>query len=239
MKNRAAWTRRCTCGHGGFALTQPAVSLQIRQLEELLGQPLFDYVAKKLYLTPAAEALLRASEDVFGRLEALDMQLSDLQGSLQGQLSLAVESSAKYLVPHLFAAFRAQHPEVSLQLVVVNHAQAVRRLSVSRDDLLIMSQPPSELPLDFFPFFTNPIVSEEAAEMLPPEAPRYPVVDHTVVAQIGIRRIGAVGRNILNAQQITGLRGVGAVAFVVGNKFARIGNLVVEHRAHQIGRAHV
>lgn len=149
-----------------MALTQPAVSLQIRQLEELLGQPLFDYVAKKLYLTPAAEALLRASEDVFGRLEALDMQLSDLQGSLQGQLSLAVESSAKYLVPHLFAAFREQHPEVSLQLVVVNHAQAVRRLSVSRDDLLIMSQPPGDQALDFFPFLTNPIIA-----VAPPQHP--------------------------------------------------------------------
>jgi DNA-binding transcriptional LysR family regulator len=142
-----------------MALTQPAVSLQIRQLEELVGQPLFDYIAKKLYLTPAAEALLKASEDVFGRLEALDMQLSDLQGSLQGQLNLAVESSAKYLVPHLFAAFREQHPEVSLQLAVVNHAQAVRRLSVSRDDLLIMSQPPGDQALDFFPFLNNPIVA--------------------------------------------------------------------------------
>jgi len=142
-----------------MALTQPAVSLQIRQLEELVGQPLFEYVAKKLYLTPAAEALLKASEDIFGRLESLDMQLSDLQGSLQGQLNLAVESSAKYLVPHLFAAFRAKHPEVSLQLVVVNHAQAVRRLSVSRDDLLIMSQVPSQLALNFFPFLNNPIVA--------------------------------------------------------------------------------
>ncbi|GLK58654.1 MULTISPECIES: LysR family transcriptional regulator [Azotobacter] len=142
-----------------MALTQPAVSLQIRQLEELVGQPLFEYVAKKLYLTPAAEALLKASEDIFGRLESLDMQLSDLQGSLQGQLNLAVESSAKYLVPHLFAAFRAQHPEVSLQLVVVNHAQAVRRLSISRDDLLIMSQVPSELALNFYPFLNNPIVA--------------------------------------------------------------------------------
>ncbi|GAB3379392.1 LysR family transcriptional regulator [Azotobacter armeniacus] len=142
-----------------MALTQPAVSLQIRQLEELVGQPLFEYVAKKLYLTPAAEALLKTSEDIFGRLESLDMQLSDLQGSLQGQLNLAVESSAKYLVPHLFAAFRAQHPEVSLQLVVVNHAQAVRRLSVSRDDLLIMSQVPSAPALNFFPFLNNPIVA--------------------------------------------------------------------------------
>ena len=164
---------RAVCEHGSYsraademALTQPAVSLQIRQLEELVGQPLFEYVGKKLYLTEAAEALRRASSDIFGRLESLDMQLSDLQGSLQGQLNLAIESSAKYFVPHLFAAFRQQHPEVSLQLTVVNHAQAVRRLSVNRDDLLIMSQVPSELSLEFFPFLTNPIVA-----VAPPEHP--------------------------------------------------------------------
>ena len=76
-----------------MALTQPAVSLQIRQLEELVGQPLFEYVGKKLYLTDAAEALQRASTDIFGRLDSLDMQLSDLQGSLQGQLNLAVDGA--------------------------------------------------------------------------------------------------------------------------------------------------
>ena len=79
---------RAVCDHGSYsraademALTQPAVSLQIRQLEELVGQPLFEYVGKKLYLTEAAEALKRAGSDIFGRLESLDMQLSDLQGS--------------------------------------------------------------------------------------------------------------------------------------------------------------
>ena len=149
-----------------MSLTQPAVSLQIRQLEELIGQPLFDYVAKKLYLTDAAEALLIASSEIFGRLESLDMQLSDLQGSLQGQLNLAVESSAKYFVPHLFAAFKRQYPEVNLQLVVVNHAQAVRRLSANRDDLLIMSQVPSDMSLEFLPFLDNPIIA-----VAPPDHP--------------------------------------------------------------------
>ncbi|MBO6279383.1 MAG: LysR family transcriptional regulator, partial [Pseudomonas sp.] len=71
-----------------MSLTQPAVSLQIRQLEELIGQPLFEYVGKKLYMTEAAEALQLASRDIFGRLENLDMQLSDMLGSLQGQLKL-------------------------------------------------------------------------------------------------------------------------------------------------------
>lgn len=147
-----------------MSLTQPAVSLQIRQLEELIGQPLFDYVAKKLHRTDAAEALLRSSEDIFGRLESLDMQLTNLQGSLQGQLSLAVESSAKYFTPHLFAAFRHQYPEVNLQLVVVNHSQAIKRLSANRDDLLILSQVPTDMALEFLPFLNNPIIAVAPAD---------------------------------------------------------------------------
>lgn len=142
-----------------MALTQPAVSLQIRQLEALLGQPLFDYVGKKLYLTAAAQSLQSASKDIFARLASLDMQLADLKGSLQGQLSLAIESSAKYFTPHLFAAFRSEHPEVSLQLTVVNHAQAVKRLSANRDDLLIISQVPTDMDLEFLPFLNNPIIA--------------------------------------------------------------------------------
>ena len=147
-----------------MSLTQPAVSLQIRQLEELIGQPLFDYVGKKLYMTEAAEALQLASRDIFGRLENLDMQLSDMLGSLQGQLKLAIESSAKYFVPHLFAAFKRQHPEVNLQLTVVNRAQAVRRLSDNRDDLVIMSMVPQDMGLEFLPFLNNPIVAVAPAD---------------------------------------------------------------------------
>ena len=149
-----------------MSLTQPAVSLQIRQLEELIGQPLFDYVGKKLYMTEAAEALQRASRDIFGRLENLDMQLSDMQGSLQGQLKLAIESSAKYFVPHLFAAFKRQHPEVNLHLTVVNSAQVIKRLADNRDDLVIMSLVPQDMALEFLPFLNNPIVA-----VAPPEHP--------------------------------------------------------------------
>ncbi|QXG27924.1 LysR family transcriptional regulator [Pseudomonas viridiflava] len=154
-----------------MALTQPAVSLQIRQLEELVGQPLFEYVGKKLYLTEAAEALQAASKDIFGRLENLDMQLSDMQGSLQGQLKLAIESSCKYFVPHLFAAFKRHYPEVSLNLTVVNRALVIRRLSDNRDDLVIMSMVPQDMGLEFLPFLNNPIVA-----VAPPD---HPLCSHT------------------------------------------------------------
>ncbi|SEK21899.1 DNA-binding transcriptional regulator, LysR family [Atopomonas hussainii] len=157
---------RAVCEHLSYsraaeamALTQPAVSLQIKQLEELLGQPLFDYVGKKLHLTPAAEALLATCEQLLSQLQALDMRLSTLQGALQGTLQLAAESSAKYLTPHLFAAFRAQHPKVSLSLTVTNRAQLIRRLGDNRDDLTLMSQPPQDMALEFFPLLDNPIVA--------------------------------------------------------------------------------
>jgi len=89
-----------------------------------------------------------------------------MQGSLQGQLKLAVESSAKYFVPHLFAAFKRLHPEVNLTLTVVNRAQAIRRLSDNRDDLIIMSMVPQDMGLEFLPFLNNPIVA-----VAPPDHP--------------------------------------------------------------------
>lgn len=147
-----------------MSLTQPAVSLQIRQLEELVGQPLFEYVGKKLYLTEAAEALQKASRDIFGRLENLDMQLSDMQGSLQGQLKLAIESSCKYFMPHLFAAFKQRYPEVMLNLTVVNRAQVIKRLSDNRDDLVVMTMVPQDMGLEFLPFLNNPIVAVARAD---------------------------------------------------------------------------
>lgn len=142
-----------------MALTQPAVSLQMRQLEELIDQPLFEYVGKRLYLTDAASSLLNASNDIFQRLDELDMQLSDLRGSLKGQLRISAESSAKYLSPHLLAAFQRRHPEVNPLLRVVNRAQILQRLSDNKDDVVIMSLVPEDMAVEFMPFLNNPIIA--------------------------------------------------------------------------------
>lgn len=62
-------------------------------------------------------------------------------------------------MPHLFAAFKRQHPEVMLNLTVVNRAQVIKRLSDNRDDLAIMSMVPQDMGLEFMPFLNNPIVA--------------------------------------------------------------------------------
>jgi DNA-binding transcriptional LysR family regulator len=142
-----------------MTLTQSAVSQQVRQLEEQVGQPLFEYVGRKLYLTEAATSLLSASEDIFARLESLDMSLSTLQGSLRGELRLAVVSSIQYLTPHLLAAFRQRYPDVTFRLEVASRGQVIQRLRDNMDDVVLMGLVPVDRALEFFPFLDNPIIA--------------------------------------------------------------------------------
>lgn len=142
-----------------MALTQSAVSQQIRQLEELVAAPLFEYVGRKLYLTEAANHLLEASEDVFQRLDNLDMSLSTLKGSLRGELRIAVVSSVQYLTPHLLAAFLQRYPDVSFRLEVTRRTQVIQRLQDNRDDVVLMALVPEDRALEFFPFLNNPIIA--------------------------------------------------------------------------------
>ncbi len=142
-----------------MALTQSAVSQQVRQLEEQVEQPLFEYVGRKLYLTEAATSLLAASDDIFTRLDSLDMSLSTLQGSLQGELRLAVVSSIQYLTPHVLAAFRQRYPDVSFRLEVASRGQVIQRLRDNMDDVVLMGLVPEDRALEFFPFLNNPIIA--------------------------------------------------------------------------------
>jgi LysR family transcriptional regulator, putative pyruvate carboxylase regulator len=145
-----------------LALTQPAVSAQIRQLESVIGESLFDYLGKQLYLTPAGAALQRAGRDLLQRLVGLEMELAELRGVLQGTLSLAIESSAQYFMPAELSRFGAQHPAVGVVLEVVNHGEALRRLRDNLDDLVVMGQLPQDRGLAFTPFRDNELVAVAA-----------------------------------------------------------------------------
>jgi DNA-binding transcriptional LysR family regulator len=150
-----------------LALTQPAVSAQIRQLEDVIGEAVFDYLHKQLYLTPAGEVLERAGRDLVQRLVTLEMELAELRGVMQGVLNVAVESSAQYFLPALLKQFCDLHPAVSVQMRVVNHAEALRGLAENADDLVVMSLIPDDRALVFVPFREN--------ILLPVAAPSHPL----------------------------------------------------------------
>jgi DNA-binding transcriptional LysR family regulator len=148
-------------------LTQPAVSIQIKQLEEHVGLPLFEYIGKKLYLTDAGRELEQACHDIFERLDSLEMALTQMKGGMHGSLRIATVTSATYFAPHLIGEFNRQYPDVDISLVVTNRNNVLQRMATNEDDLVLMAQVPKDMKLKAYPILDNP--------MLPVVAPGHPL----------------------------------------------------------------
>lgn len=142
-----------------LGLTQPAVSAQMRALESVARQPLFDYLGKQLYLTPAGERLERAAREIRQRLVTLEMELAGLEGQLRGTLMLAIESGAQYRVPAALAAFAREHPQIDVRLTVARHGHLLKRLQDNLDDLTLMTQVPNDAGLAFTPVAEHRLVA--------------------------------------------------------------------------------
>ncbi len=141
-----------------LCLTQPAVSIQIKQLEGHMGMPLFEQIGKRIFLTDAGRELYAASDDIFNRIESLQTSLNELQGSIKGQLKLSVVTTAAYFIPSIFKSFLKQYPEVNLRLTVRNRNNVLERLTNNEEDLVIMGQVPEQLHVTAKSFLDNPLV---------------------------------------------------------------------------------
>ena len=139
-------------------LTQPAVSMQIKQLEDSLGMPLFEHIGKRIYLTEAGREALAASRAINHELANLEHALADLQGMKGGSLTVSVASSASYLAARLIAAFRQKLPDVHVSLNAVNRETLLQHLAENSVDLVLMGRPPEGHDLEAQPFLDNPLV---------------------------------------------------------------------------------
>ncbi len=139
-------------------LTQPTVSIQMKQLSQTVGLPLFEKLGKKLFLTEAGQELMETCQDIFERLDQYEMLVANLQGMAQGKLRLAAVTTTKYFVPRLLGPFCQKYPGVDVSLEVTNHQKLEERMANNQDDLYILSQPPEQLNLHVQPFLENPLV---------------------------------------------------------------------------------
>ncbi|HIK54116.1 MAG TPA: LysR family transcriptional regulator [Synechococcales cyanobacterium M55_K2018_004] len=154
-----------TARHGSFTraaeelfLTQPTVSMQVKQLTKAIGLPLFEQVGKRLYLTDAGRELFSTCQEIFNKLDQLEMTVADLKGMKQGKLRLAVITTTKYFMPRLLGPFCQKYPGIDVSLTVTNHERVIDRLANNQDDLYVMSQLPEHLDIVAHPFLDNPLV---------------------------------------------------------------------------------
>lgn len=139
-------------------LTQPAVSMQIKQLEEATGLPLFEQLGKKVFLTEAGKEMYQYSRNIASQLSEAEEVLEQLKGIRRGHLDISVASTANYFATRLLAAFVNEFPDVTFSLDVTNRETLLRQLEQNEKDMVIMGLPPAEMKLDTDVFMENPLV---------------------------------------------------------------------------------
>lgn len=139
-------------------LTQPAVSMQIKQLEGNISLPLFEQLGKRIYLTDAGRELYQYSRSISQQLADMEVALDELKGMERGKLNISVVTTANYFAPHLLAKFCQRYKGVTVSLNVSNRETVLKQLSDNLIDLAIMGQPPEDLDIDSESFIENPLV---------------------------------------------------------------------------------
>ncbi|MBC7731126.1 MAG: LysR family transcriptional regulator [Bacteriovorax sp.] len=150
-------------------LTQPAVSTQVRKLEEHAGNLLFEQFGKKVFLTPAGTELLLISRNIIQQFEAAESAMTQFSGVSGGKLNVGVISAGDYFFPHLLVEFASRHRNVVLNFTVHNRAGLLAHIDDNLTDLAIMVRPPNDLDTVHQPFAPHPYVIVAA--------PGHPLVD--------------------------------------------------------------
>jgi LysR family transcriptional regulator, low CO2-responsive transcriptional regulator len=139
-------------------LTQPAVSQQIKLLEQEAGLPLFEHIGRTVQVTAAGEELLRYAAQISDLVREAGEALAALRGLKRGVLKLGAVSTAKYFAPSLLSTFARAYPDVTIRFVVGNREEIIRLLASNEIDLAIMGRPPRELATIAAPFAKHPLV---------------------------------------------------------------------------------
>jgi DNA-binding transcriptional LysR family regulator len=139
-------------------LSQPAVSMQIRQLEDGIGLPLFEQVGKQMHLTDAGEQMYIYGREIADLLAEAENVFEAIQGVQFGTLTISVATTASHFATRLLAEFTKQHEGITISLDVTNRQALRKQLENNEPDLVIMGRPPEGLDIEAAVFMENPLV---------------------------------------------------------------------------------
>lgn len=139
-------------------MTQPAVSMQMKQFEESLDIHLFEREGKAISLTKEAENMRTYTSGIMQSYRSMMEYTEQLKGVHQGHLVVSVATTANYFTTRILAAFSHEHPQVKISLDVTNREKILSQLAHNEPDQVIMGEPPRGLDLDYETFMDNPLV---------------------------------------------------------------------------------
>jgi LysR family transcriptional regulator, low CO2-responsive transcriptional regulator len=138
-------------------ITQPTASMQLKEMTENIGSPLFEVISKKIHLTALGKEFAKTAREMTDRWEAFEQHTSQMKGLTKGRLRVAVVSTAKYFIPKLLGSFCSKYPEVDISLEILNRDGVIKRVEDNSDDLYVMSRPPVHIDLEDQILMPNPL----------------------------------------------------------------------------------
>ncbi len=177
-------------------LTQPAVSIQLKNFQDQFDIPLTEIVNKKLYVTDFGREVAAAAENILEQVYAINYKTAQYKGQLSGRLRISVVSTGKYIVPYLLADFMKEHPGVELVLDVSNRANVTLNLERNETDFSLVSVLPERLNLEEIHCMKNQLylVGKETLQVAPKGAWQKAIEDITWVK----RETGSATRKALD-----------------------------------------
>ena len=139
-------------------VTQPTASMQLKVISDAVGTPLYEVVARKVYMTQVGLELANTARAIATEWEDFEQRLDARKGYTRGALRVAVVSTAQYFFPRLLGTFCKRYPDIDVSFEVLNRDGVVNRLRNNLDDIYVMSKPPADMDLVDQTFMANPLV---------------------------------------------------------------------------------
>ncbi|MFT4535938.1 MAG: DNA-binding transcriptional LysR family regulator [Saprospiraceae bacterium] len=136
-------------------LTQPAISIQLKKLQEQFPQPLFEVIGRKLYITDFGKEVAHSVDKILYEVESLNAKTLTFNGQLAGKLKIALVSTAKYVMPYFLTDFIKENSGVTLSMDVTNRASVIQSLEKNLVDFALVSVIPDTLKVNCIPLMQN------------------------------------------------------------------------------------
>lgn len=136
-------------------LTQPAVSIQLRNFQDQFEIPLTEVVGRKLYITDFGKEIASAAENIINEVYAINYKTQAFKGQLYGKLKLSVVSTGKYVMPYYLSKFMMINEGIELEMDVTNKTKVLKSLKNNEIDFALVSILPNDIQVDSMPLLEN------------------------------------------------------------------------------------
>ncbi len=152
---KIAQTQSITKASEELNLTQPAVSIQLKNFQNQFDIPLTEVIGRKLFITDFGKEIAAAAENIINDAKAISQRSFAYKGQLAGRLKFSVVSTAKYVIPYFLSGFLKEYPEIELVLDVTNKTKVIESLEKNEVDFSMVSILPDKMAIDKLDLITN------------------------------------------------------------------------------------